>query len=339
MSIKKQKLIYLAAASHSGSTMTAMLLGAHPDLCSVGELKAVHLGDKDSYLCSCKTLVDECSFWQGVSDRMAQKGHEFSISSAGTDIRTGATPYMKRLLKPLVREPLMELIRDCLLVLSPTWRKQLPLLQKRNADYVRAIAEQADVKAVVDSSKIGIRLKYLLKNKDLDIKVIWVVRDGRGVSLAYKNPSEYADAKDPTLRGGGAGKTQEHGRGVEKGAHEWVRCNQETEAVLATMSKENWIKVHYEDICNNTESTLDKLFNFIGVDPSKKRLDFKAVEHHVVGNGMRLDDSDVIKLDDRWKEQLSESELASFYQAAGEYHKKLGYMEIHGEETKGKSET
>jgi hypothetical protein len=327
MGNKKKQLIYLAAASHSGSTMTAMLLGAHPDLCSVGELKAVHLGDKESYLCSCKTLVGKCSFWQGVSEKMAQRGQDFSISAAGMDIRTGATPYILKLLKPLVRAPFMELIRDCLLSLSPTWRKQLPILQKRNADYISAIAEQASVEAVVDSSKIGIRLKYLLKNTDLDIKVLWVVRDGRGVSLAYKNPSEYADAKDPMLRGGGAGKTQEQGRGVETGAHEWIRCNQETQAILDTMPKEKWMQVHYEDICNNTGQTLNSIFEFIGVDPTKKRLDFKTVAHHVVGNGMRLDDSEVIQLDDRWKEQLSETDLKCFYDVAGEYHKKLGYRE------------
>ncbi|WP_022940391.1 sulfotransferase domain-containing protein [Psychromonas hadalis] len=327
MTQKKQKLVYLAAASHSGSTMTAMLLGAHPDLCSVGELKAINLGDKNSYLCSCKTLAKDCAFWQGVTEKMASKGHDFCISNAGTDIRTGATPYMLRLLRPLVRSPIMEFVRDTLLSLSPTWRKQLPHLQKRNADYVRSIAEQAGVDTVVDSSKIGIRLKYLLKNPDLDVKVIWVVRDGRGVSLAYKNPSEYADAKDPKLRGGGTGKTPEHSRGIEVGAQEWIRCNDETRSVLATMDKNSWIKVHYEELCNDTEKTLDKIFEFIGVDPSKKKLNFKTVEHHVVGNGMRLDDSEVIKLDERWKEQLSKAELKKYFEVAGDYHQSLSYTE------------
>ncbi|MCP4322561.1 MAG: sulfotransferase [Psychromonas sp.] len=324
---KKQKLVYLAAASHSGSTMTAMLLGAHPELCSVGELKAANLGHKGSYLCSCKSLVSKCKFWQGVSKKMAQRGQVFCISDAGTDIRIGASPYVLRLLKPLVRNSMMELVRDLLLSLSPVWRKQLPILQKRNADYVRSIAEQAGVETVVDSSKIGIRLKYLLKNPELDIKVIWVVRDGRGVSQAYKNPSEFADAKNPKLRGGGAGKTQEQGRGIEVGAHEWVRCNQETEAVLATMPKENWMQVHYEDICNSTDKTLDNIFEFIGVDPRKKRLDFKTVEHHVVGNGMRLDDSEVIKLDDRWKDELTADELMIYKRVVGAYHHKLGCIE------------
>ena len=327
MTQKKQKLVYLAAASHSGSTMTAMLLGAHPDLCSVGELKASNLGDENSYLCSCKTLAKDCAFWKGVTDKMATKGHHFSISNAGTDIRTGATPFMLRLLRPLVRNPFMELVRDTLLNLSPVWRKQLPFLQKRNADYARSIAEQAGVGTIVDSSKIGIRLKYLLKNPELEVKVIWVVRDGRGVSLAYKNPSEYADAKDPKLRGGGAGKTPEDSRGIDIAAQEWVRCNQEIEAVLATLDASKWIKVHYEDLCNQTETSLDKIFEFVEVDPSKKRLDFKTVEHHVVGNGMRLDDSAVIKLDDRWREELTKQEVKRFEQVAGKYSNSLGYTE------------
>lgn len=323
---KKQELIYIAAASHSGSTLTAMLLGAHPDLCSVGELKATRLGDKGSYLCSCKEKVDKCNFWIGVSDKMKKRGHLFSIEDAKMDIRNDLDPYSLRLLKPLVRNPFMELIRDSLLNFSPLWSMQLPLLQKRNSDYVRSIAEQAGVDIVVDSSKIGIRLKYLLKNKELNIKVIWVVRDGRGVSLAYKQPSEFADAKDPKLRGGGTGVTQEKGRGILTGANEWVRCNQEVEALLATMDKDCWIKVHYEDICDNTELALDNIFKFIGVAPGKKRLDFKTAEHHVVGNGMRLDDSEVIQLDNRWQENLTAEDLKQFKRVAAFYQKKMGYL-------------
>ena len=38
------RLAYLLAASHSGSTLLAMLLGAHPEACTAGELKATNLG-------------------------------------------------------------------------------------------------------------------------------------------------------------------------------------------------------------------------------------------------------------------------------------------------------
>ncbi|AGH80218.1 hypothetical protein PCNPT3_01380 [Psychromonas sp. CNPT3] len=325
MKNKKQKLLYLAAASHSGSTLTAMLLGAHPDVCSVGELKAVHLGDADKYLCSCKDTVQKCYFWQGVTEKMAFEGHSFNITDAKMDIRSGADRYVLRLLKPLVRHNILEYMRDFLLNMSPSWCTALPLLQQRNSDYVRVIAAQSQATWVVDSSKIGIRLKYLLKNKDLDIKVLWLVRDGRGVSLAYKNPSQFADAKDPTLRGGGVGKTQELGRDIAQGAHEWVRCNEEIEAILSQMDKQNWLKVAYEDICLDTENTLHKVFQFMGVDSAQTRLDFKSVEHHVIGNGMRLDESETIELDQRWKHQLTVTDLGIFSNVAGAYQKKMGY--------------
>ena len=325
MNNKKQRLIFLSGASHSGTTLTAMLIGAHPNLCCVGELMTPKLGENERYLCSCKTLLEDCSFWAGVSKNMAKRGHEFSISNAKTDIRTDASPYVLKLLKPLVRSPSMELIRDSLLSLSPAWRRQLPKLMQRNADYVSSILEKTGAEAVVDSSKIGTRLKYLLKNENIDVQVIWVVRDGRGVSLAYKNPSQYADAKDPKLRGGGSGETQEKGRGITAAAREWVRSNQETEALLATMPKDKWIKVHYEDICNSTEKTLNKIYEFIGVEPDKKRLDFKTVEHHVVGNGMRLDSSEEIKIDDQWKTKLTAEELSEFDAVAGDYLRSMGY--------------
>ena len=79
MTTKKQKLIYLAAASHSGSTMTAMLLGAHPDLCSVGELKAINLGDKNSYLCLVKHLQKTVIFGEESQIKWHQEDMIFAF--------------------------------------------------------------------------------------------------------------------------------------------------------------------------------------------------------------------------------------------------------------------
>src|SRR3712207_7467236 len=53
---------------------SAMLLGSHPQVCSVGELKATRLEPVDQYRCSCEQLVTECPFWRGVSASMAARG-------------------------------------------------------------------------------------------------------------------------------------------------------------------------------------------------------------------------------------------------------------------------
>jgi len=61
------RLVYIMAASHSGSTLLAMLLNSHPEICTVGELKATSLGDPDSYYCSCRNKIRECAAtWQNA---------------------------------------------------------------------------------------------------------------------------------------------------------------------------------------------------------------------------------------------------------------------------------
>jgi hypothetical protein len=179
---------------------------------------------------------------------------------------------------------------------------------------------------LVDSSKIGIRLKYLLRTPGIDIRVIRVIRDGRAVALTYTDPAGFADAKDPTLKGGGSGDSRDHQRlPMERAAREWRRSNEEAEALLAQLRPDQWIAVRYEDLCANPEQELRRLFSFMGVDAAKPRPDFRRTNHHVVGNGMRLDTTSEIRVDNRWKDVLGPGELQAFASVAGALNRGLGY--------------
>lgn len=324
---KRNRLGYLMAASHSGSTLTAMLLNSHPRVCTVGELKITRLGGIASYRCSCQRLILECPFWQGVAQDMAAKGTDFSIEHAGTDVRTGATPYIQRLLAPLHRGPVIEALRDFALSLSPVWRRQLPRIQSVNAALVSSVLKRSGKDVIVDSSKIGIRLKYLLRNPELDVKVVRLIRDGRAVTLTYMDPEGFADAKDPKLRGGGSGAGRADERlSVEAAAREWRRSNEEAEAILATLDESQWLAIRYEDLCADPDATLNRVFEFLGVGAVERRVAFRDVEHHVVGNGMRLDSSSEIRLDERWKSVLTPQDLQAFDRVAGDLNRRLGYV-------------
>lgn len=322
----RSRLGYLLAASHSGSTLTAMLLNSHPRICTVGELKITRLGGVASYRCSCQRLILECPFWQAVGQGMAQRGIDFSIADAGTDVRTGATPYIHRLLAPLHRGPVLEAWRDAALSLSPVWRRQLPHIQSINAALVSSVLERSGKDVIVDSSKIGIRLKYLLRNPALDVKVVRLIRDGRAVTLTYMDPEGFADAKDPGLRGGGSGSSRADERlSVEAAAREWRRSNEEAEAIVAMLGKSRWMAVRYEDLCASPDKTLSRIFEFLGVGVVERRAQFRDVEHHVIGNGMRLDSSSEIRLDERWKSALTPHDLHVFDVVAGDLNRRLGY--------------
>ena len=85
---------------------------------------------------------------------------------------------------------------------------------------MQCILKRTGKSVIVDSSKIGIRLKYLLRNPCLDVKIIRLIRDGRGVALTYMNPAGFADATDPGLRSGGTGIEKENGLSMAEAARE-----------------------------------------------------------------------------------------------------------------------
>ncbi|MGZ8474215.1 MAG: sulfotransferase [Candidatus Deferrimicrobiaceae bacterium] len=325
--MKKTRLVYILAASHSGSTLLAILLGGHPAVCTAGELKATSMGDVDRYLCSCQARIRECPFWAGMKQEMADRGFAFDITDAGTDLFSGAGPYLRRLLRPLHRGPALELVRDTALSLSPVWRSRLSRFQARNSALIESLRARTGKDIVVDSSKVGIRVKYLLRNPTLDVRVVRLIRDGRGVVLAYVDPASYADAANPRLRGGGTGRSREDEKlAVAEASLEWRRSNEEAEAILAGLDPSRWRNVRYEDLCADPDRTLRFLFDFIGADAGVgvERLDFEGL--HVVGNGMRLDFSRRIRLDERWRQALGPADLRVFDSVAGSLNRKLGYL-------------
>ena len=323
---QKPILAYLLAASHSGSTLLAMLLGSRREVCAVGELKATSLGDPDAYRCSCGALIRSCAFWNGVSQSMAARGHAFDITRAGTHIPANADRYITALLRPLHRGPAIEAVRDAALSLSPSWRRHLARFQDVNRALVDTLVERTGARVVVDSSKVGIRLKYLLRDERLDVRVIRLVRDGRAVALTYTDPAAYADAADPHRRGGGNGSNRDRERlSLEAAAHEWRRSNEEADAILARIDPSRHMTLSYEELCTNTSDALARAWAFLGLSPAAAPADWRAREHHVVGNGMRFDATNDVRLDDRWKHALDARALATFEAEAGALNRRFGY--------------
>ncbi len=320
------RLVYILAPSHSGSTLLCMLLSGHPDVCTIGELKINSLGDPDRYLCSCGQPIRQCDFWRRVTRTMQQRGIAFDIARAGTDFHASPSRYVQRLLRPLHRGPLLETLRDAALSLSSAWRTNLPCIQASNVALMRTICDTYTAKVIVDSSKIALRLKYLLRNPRLDVKVIRLIRDGRAVATTHLDPARFADASDPSLRGGGYGASrQPEQKPIHEAAMEWRRSNEEADHLLARLDPSRWTQVRYEDLCCDTDRVREHLYRFIGVDPAAAAPDFRAIPRHVIGNGMRLDRTSEVRLDERWRTLLRQQDLAIFDSITGVLNRRFGY--------------
>jgi hypothetical protein len=136
------------------------------------------------------------------------------------------------------------------------------------------------------------------------------VRDGRAVAMSMLG------------HGLNAGSRQET---VAAAALAWRRNNEASERVLADLPKSQWTQLQYEELCRRPEETLRSLCKFLGMDSNNITLDFRARQQHILGNDMRLKSGSEIRLDERWRKNLSKEDLDTFEQVAGEVNRKYGY--------------
>lgn len=109
-------------------------------------------------------------------------------------------------------------------------------------------------------------------------------------------------------------------------ANEWKRSNEASDALVATLPANQWTEVRYEELCADPAATLRRLAGFLDLEPKKCILDFRSRIQHVIGNGMRMDRTSEIRLDERWKSHLTPDDLRAFDEVAGELNRKYGYV-------------
>jgi hypothetical protein len=300
----RRPFVYILGAGHSGSTLLAMLLGAHPRICTLGEVKAPRLGAPAVYRCSCGEGIVTCGFWQSLRRAVEARGVQLDFASGATDIRQAPTPYLRLLMKPLHRSRTLERLRNAALSLSPAWAPHVARFQALNTALAEAACGMTGADVFVDSSKTGLQLKHLLRTTDLDVKVIRLVRDGRGVSLSYRTAE---------------------GLTFAEGAYAWRRSNEEAAAIVTALPPDRWFDLRYEALCRDVESTMGALFGFIGVERLPFLTRAGAGAQHVLGNNNARLKTDEVRLDERWRRTLTAEELAAFDRVAGSLNVQLGY--------------
>ncbi len=300
-------VVLILGAARSGSTLLALLLASHPDAGTIGEtsgLGFIASVDVDEYRCSCGARIRECDFWQRVGQRMDARGHRLDVAHFGTNFRLPSHIFVDRLLRIQHRGPFLEWARDVALALSPAWRSARRVIEQRNAALAEAVRAVYGVRVFVDSSKNPHRLKFLLRIDSLRSKVVYLVRDGRGTALSYMKHENWS---------------------MKKAASEWRRNIRACERCLATLPHDRWARVRYEDLCGDPRAVLSSMFEFAGLAPLIEQPDFLAAGNHVIGNYMRLKTTGEVRLDERWKTELTAEQLACFERVAGDMNRKYGY--------------
>ncbi|WP_087464181.1 sulfotransferase family protein [Oleiphilus messinensis] len=305
----KVKVGYIMSSAYSGSTLLAMMLGAHSQIATTGEAHGgsdwwlFNADRAREYICSCGTPVVDCAWWQALSKRMAVDGEEKAFPDLGVRYYWTRNQMMYRVMNASLRSDVAERIRHAALRIFPPTANMLNRVHEQNVRMMQAALAIENASVFVDSSKAPIRCENLNSANGLEVRPILLVRDGRAV---------------------GWSNVKRNKQSFENAVLSWTRFVATAIRVTQRMNIPFEI-VKYEDLCASPAVTLNRLFGFLGVEPQEWSDDIALPAYHVLGNDSRMRFSTKLKQPDTWEDKLSQSQRDYFQKTAGSVATWLGY--------------
>jgi hypothetical protein len=280
---RARKVLYITSPAFSGSTLLTFLLNLHPRVVAVGHMQGWAPPDGEVLTCSCGSTLDVCPFYRHIAAAYAREGLPFDPRDFGTRYAVFRDPRLNAWLTkslPLLESSTLERTRDRMLRSLGVGAGRRLRIDRANLVFIGAALSWRGAEAFVDNTHDAYRLRHLGRLGDLDIRIVHLIRDPRGVALSNRD---------------------NHGWDPVVGARLWLRRHRDILRIAAELGPRHG--VHYEDLCAEPERELAAIHRFAGLEPRPIGEDFGAVEHHILGNRMRLGGK-AIRRDERWKTDL-----------------------------------
>jgi hypothetical protein len=299
-------VVYIAGTSCCGSTLLSFLLNMHPDLLCIGEMGPARQFEVESYECSCGAVLAECPFFLQVKAHMDEQGVAFDMNRWELRHRYSANRTLDRLVMGALGTRVLGSIRSPLLALVPRYTARMRAFERRNVAFIRAALAVSGASVFLDATKIPSRIRFLAGIEEIGLRVIHLLRDPRGYCSSAR---------------------KHWGRSVELASREWASNQDYCEDARRELPEVRWLRTRYEDFCTDPDKHLAELCDFMGVPHLPAPEEYRSTAHHIIGNRMRSssDPRTSIRLDEKWRETLSESEQRIVARVAGNQARRYGY--------------
>lgn len=282
---------YIGGFGRSGSTLLETIVAGFAPVCVLGEV--VHVwerGVREDRLCSCGQPFSRCPFWQEIGT-VAFGGWRAADAARMRELwgrvdRTRSIPAALRAGEDSAHGRAAREYTDAF------------------AAVYAAAGEVAGASTVVDSSKHASTAFVLHRRRDLDLRVVHLLRDSRGVAYSWTK-----DVPRPE-RGPGGEVVLMHRYPPWRAALLWDAQNAGFE-LLARTSTPVW-QLRYEDLLAAPVATTRRLAHYLdlpeaGIDAFLTDTEVRVGRetHQIAGNPMRFHDGTVpLRRDDAWRERL-----------------------------------
>jgi hypothetical protein len=305
--------VYLVSTPFSGSTLLALLMDAHPEVASVGEVNNAvgalfRSGRIERYLCSCGVQIECCPFWKRVQRRCAEQGMTLDVHDFDTDLDTGLGDRINQILFGALGDFwTLQVVLNRFLDYIPAYRQRVVRTVNRNLMIAQAVCDETQKSTFFDASKKVWNATLLLHHKNQDFKLIHLVRDPRGVMNSYRKH------RGDTV--------------YQHAARYWKRVQLATQHLRSCLPQDAYLLVKYEQLCANPVEILGEICRFLNVEVLDLECAARGQTHHLIGNQMRLQTFTGLQLDEAWRHELTPAEISRCLQVTADVIKtlNLGY--------------
>jgi hypothetical protein len=295
----KIRLLCIGGTGQNGATLLSRLIGRMPEFVAVGEIG--YVWDKallENVECGCGRPFRDCPFWTKVGQEAFggwdRVDPQEALRLRGA-VKLKGRPLAHPLSLPFVLKP----------SLWPRYREDHARYSELMRRLYEAISTVSANAIIVDSMKRPSHVYMMRGMPGVDLRVVHLVRDSRGVAYSNLKWVQRQDATKANFR------TR---RPPWKAAGRWLWINLAFHA-LARLGVSS-IRVRYERFVGEPKRELERIARFAGSDARPDDLAFiegneadLAADHLMAGNRMRLESGVLrLKVDQGWRTGLTRSE-------------------------------
>jgi hypothetical protein len=302
--------VYVVGSGRSGTTLMDTILGNHPRLYGAGELATLAVDNVFHRIyCPCGKLTDECEFWGAVVGEWFERTGLRNLEEHGR-LRQKFEGARLHGLSRLLREKLFR-------------SRAFNEYARQTTELYRAVRKISGREMIVDSSAIPMRALSLSMMPGIDLRLIHLVRDGRGVAWSLKKG--FREDQKAGLA------TNIEPRPVWRSALTWIAYNVVSSWACRWVPKGRAHFCRYEDLSANSGPVLRGLGEFLGCDFGEviQRIDSGEglkVGCTFGGNRLRMGGNVRLRLDTEWTKNLSPAETRTLSRMCGWLMRKYGYQ-------------
>ncbi len=302
------RVLYIAGCGRSGSTILDTLLGNHVKMESIGEATNIVRNawlSEESY-CACGEPGRTCPFWTKVRRVWEQRVGPVDLAGYEQTVRRIESGSRFSLVQRLLKRG------------DPQYLEYARL----TVGLLAAIRDVSGSQIVVDSSKGAARALALSMVEGVDLRLVHLVRDCRGVLWSGKKRFRKNDR---------AGISKDDaGKSIVRTMKIWSVANLLTGQLRRRLPASKSIRLRYEDLIAQPSVELTRIGDLLEVDlktvaAAVANGESMALGHTIAGNRLRMSGAVRLQPDVEWLERLTWREQAVCWGLVGWLMKAYGY--------------